>query len=423
MWSSLRLYQRFWRTCDTNTPPPLVPFSYRSRGNQPTASEGDAETVARAQKAANAPLRRRPKERRSSPTGEPVSLLSTPPGDDQSPVAAPAAYGRAGVSGDDRGPKKRVVRPGDRMDVDSPRSTPPSHRSPPPERNRRDRQDGNAGSTPHSQQAPPQQNRRQSLPGSRTEAPPPSTQRPQPTQRVQPNPPTQALRSQAANNTPAASTGLARPRQRPASSSASETNRRGGAGAPAWSPGSANAGSAAAAGGGDAGPGGASAFRPHTITVSASSTSSSSNSAAHVAAASVREWAPPLPVDVAFPIHNAAALLAARRESGGAVALGTQYIPGGQGHQEATRRKRTGQVPRFIPGRGNPSTERGGSSPRSPPGSAAGFRPRAHYNAPASRQQRAEDDHWARANRLPSNTSSGDERGGSGRRRRGPEYR
>lgn len=287
------------------------------------------------------------------------------------------------------------------------------------------------GPAPHSQQ-----NRRQSLPGTRTDAPPPPTQRSQPTQRAQPNPPTQAFRSQApapagdgprafANNAPASSTGEVRPRQR-STPSAPDPNRRGVAGASAWPAGSANSSSAAVAGGGDAGPGGgggSSAFRSRRTTGSASSTASSSSSAAHAPAASVSGWVAPPPLDPALAIHNAAAVLAARRESVGAVAPGAQYIPGG--HQEATQRSRVGQVPRFIPGRGNPHprAERGPASPRSAPGPAADFRSRAHYNAPAARHQRAQDDQWARGNRSPSNPSGGEERGGGSRRRRGPDYR
>lgn len=400
----------------------------RTLSDQSAASDGDAGTGARSRKAANPTLGRRPKDRRSSPTGEPVPPLSTPPGDDQPSASAAAAHGQTGVSGDDRGPKKRAVRLDDRMDVDSPRSTPPGNRSPPLERNRRDRQDGNVGPTPHSQQ-----NRRQSLPGTRTDAPPPPTQRPQPTQRAQPNPSTQAFRSQApapagdgprafANNAPASSTGEVRSRQR-STPSAPDPNRRGVARASAWPAGSANAASAAAAGGGDAGPGGgdASTFRSRRTTGSASSTASSSSSASHAAAASVSEWVAPPRLDPALAIHHAAAVLAARRESVGAP--GAQYIPGG--HQEATQRSRVSQVPRFIPGRGNPNprAERGPASPRSAPGAAPDFRSRAHYNAPAARHQRAQDDQWARGNRSPSNPSGGEERGGGGRRRRGPDCR
>lgn len=378
-------------------PLPLLPFSNRSLADQPAASAGDAGTGARARKAAIASPGRRLTDRRSSPTGEPVPPSSTPPGDD-------------------RDPKKRIVRLDDRMDIDSPRSTPPRTGSPPLERNRRDRQDGNAGATTHSQQPPQQQNRRQPLPGPRNDAPPPSSQR------AQPNPPTQAFRSQApaggvprafTSNAPAASTGEARTRQRP-TSSVPVPNRR------------EIAGGATGAGGGDAGPGGASASRSRSTTGSASSTASSSSSAAHAAAANVSQWAAPPPVDPTLAIHNAAAVLAARRESVGAVAHGAQYIPGGRSRHEAPQRNRAGQVPRYIPGRGNPSAERGGSSPRSPPSTAstAAFRSRAHYDSPASRQQQAQDDQWwARANRSPNNPSGGEERDGGGRRRRGPDYR
>lgn len=427
--------------------------------DQPGASAGDSGAGLRARNAANNPLRRRLTDRRSSLTGEPVPPVSTPPGD-QSPAAAPAAYGRAAVGGDDRGPKKRPVRMSDRMDVDSPRSTPPGNRSPGSERNRRnDRQDGNARPTAHSQ-PPPQQNRRQSLPGPRNDAPPPSAQRAQPTQRAQPNPPSQAFRSQAppapagdvarafTNNAPAAaSTGEGRPRQRSVSS-ASDPNRRGVAGASARHAGSASAAASAAAaggaGGGGSGPGGASVFRPRRNSGSASNAGSASNGVARPAAAAGVEWTPAPTVSMASPIlvaaaklaatrreRDAAAELAARQERDRAVAPGPQYIPGGQSQQEAAQRHRLAQVPRYIPGRGNPRAERGGSSsPRSAhptPASAAAFRSRSdHHNSPASRQQqqRAQDDQWGRANRSPSNPSGGEERDGGGRRRhRGPDYR